>query len=90
MPGRIEEQSSHPDIDSATDPGEKHIRMPTKGIPTDGLLNALARQYGKDSFRVEMRHNVFHITIFTNRDTTTLRQETTYNAACCESWPRSS
>jgi hypothetical protein len=71
-----------------TSTGKKHIEMPTKGVPTDGLLNALTTQYGKNSFRVEMRHNIFHITIFTNRDTGSPRQDTTYNAACCKSHGR--
>lgn len=86
MPGRISEQSSDHALDSMTSTGEKHIEMPTKGVPTDGLLKALTTQYGKNSFRVEMRHNIFHITIFTNRGTGSLRQDTTYNAACCKSF----
>lgn len=85
MPGRITEHSSDHALDSATAMGDKYIEMPTKGVPTDGLLDALARQYGKDSFRVEMRHNVFHITIFASRNAECLRQDTSYNAACCKS-----
>lgn len=82
MSGRILEQSSDHSLSSMTATGEKHLKMPTKGVPTDGLLDALASQYGKDSFRVETRHNVFHITIVATRNTDSLRQETTLHAAC--------
>ncbi|KAM0332208.1 hypothetical protein ACHAQA_002483 [Verticillium albo-atrum] len=82
MPARILEPSSGHAVNSTTATRKKYIEVPTRYVPTDGLLDALARKYGKDSFQVEMRHNVFHITIFTNPNPDDLQQDSAYNADC--------